>query len=282
MHLPVLVVTGAGGIGIAACRRLGSGHHILLADYTPAILSAASAALESEGHVVTTQETDVSSTDSVASLISKAKSLATAESSRVAAVVHTAGVPPSTINPNRIWEINLMGAAYMLDACLELASPNMSMIVIASLAGYLIGAPSPALSKHFLLSPTSELRDHPELKTDAAQAHPYGYAKCGNRLRVQAMATKYAAKGARVNSISPGLINTNLARAEMASNDAMKATIDNLIQGSALKRIGSTTDVANMVAFLCSGDAGFITGSDFVVDGGELSSVNIHQASASV
>lgn len=270
--LPVAVITGAGGIGLACARRLGTGHHILLAHYREPGLSSAADALRDEGYVVTTQICDVASLTSVQELAAAAAGLG-----RVAAIVHTGGVSADTCGDDidRILQTNLVGTAYVIDAFLAVAGPGTSCVIIASSAGHhplVEGLCSADLERHLATAPAESLRDHAELSAERLDKLPvpagmtYVLTRKGNLARVKAMAGAYGAKGARLNSVSPGIVVSKTANAALAG--ASGATIAASVRGSAGGRWGTGADMANLVAFLCGPDAGFLSGIDILADGG--------------
>lgn len=270
--LPVAVITGAGGIGLACARRLGTGHHILLAHYREPGLTTAAEALREEGYVVTTQLCDVASLESVQALAEAAAKLG-----RVAAVVHTGGVSAETCGHDitRILQTNLAGTAYVLDAFLACAGPGTSVVTIASASGHhplATGLCSADLERHMALAPVAELLTYPDLAAERFAKMPspggmaYAMARKGNLARVKAMAGKYGAKGARLNSVSPGVVITKTASLELSGpyGAGMRASA----AASASGRWGTGADIANVVAFLCGPDAGFLAGIDILADGG--------------
>lgn len=270
--LPVAVVTGAGGIGLACARRLGTGHHILLSNHREPGLSTAAEALREEGYVVTAQLCDVASLASVQALAATAASLG-----RVAAIVHTGGVAPDTCGEDvdRLLQTNLVGTAYMIDEFLPLAGPGTSFVAIASMAGHhplTAGLCSADLERHLATAPADALRDHPELAPArlAAMPQPAGTAyvltRKGNLARVRAMAGAYGRKGARLNSVSPGIVVSKTANAALAG--ASGAGMVASVKGSAGGRWGTGADMAGVVAFLCGPEAGFLSGIDILADGG--------------
>lgn len=99
----------------------------------------------------------------------------------------------------------------------------------------------------------------------------YGISKRANHLRVQAESLRWAERGARVNAISPGIIMTPLATNEMDSpiGDAYRS----MIEASAAKRVGTPEEVAAAAAFLLGPEAGFVTGSDLLMDGGVIAAL---------
>lgn len=244
---------------------MGSGRNIFLADYSRAMLDKAEQSLRSEGHTVSSISMDVSSYGAVHKAAQAAAALGPID-----AIVHTAGVAPGASNSRQIFEIDLLGTANVLDAFLPVVSHGTSLVCIASMAGSMIPI-SLNLEKHFATAPRDQLLQHKDIDLSgegAAAGMAYAVAKRGNQLRVQAAAVTYGRKGARVNSVSPGVILTRLAQAQLDAlgGESMRA----MIAMSAMKRIGTPGDIANAVAFLCSRESSFISGVDLLVDGGAV------------
>jgi NAD(P)-dependent dehydrogenase (short-subunit alcohol dehydrogenase family) len=262
----VVVITGTGGMGIAIARRLGHGRQLVLADYAEDQLEAVASLLRGEGHWVSTQRTDVSNADQVAALAAFA-----AGRGHLVTVVHTAGVSPVQATPDRVVSVDLIGTAHLLDAFVEHAGPGMTLVCIASMAGSMVPLP-PELEQALAKTPTSELAALPFLDPAALDAQSaYPLAKRANQLRVQAMAGAYGRKGARVVSISPGVISTPMGQAELSgpAGDMMRG----MVEASATGRLGTPDDIATAVMFLSSPEASFITGVDLLVDGGVIASM---------
>ncbi|KAL2812688.1 hypothetical protein BDW59DRAFT_36855 [Aspergillus cavernicola] len=267
----VVVIIGVGGMGLAIARRVGSGSHLVLADFSPAQLDNAAKTLREEGHAVDAIQTDVSSTSSVQSLAKHASQLGV-----IRIVAHTAGLSPTQALADRIYQVDLLGPAFVIDAFLLVVSPGTSLVVIASLAGH--GNPEDILSadftKHLATAPATQLLNHPDFNPasstpeDSPGLHAYQISKQANILRVQASALAYGKQGARINTISPGIISTAMGHQELAGplGDHIR---DNIVNGP-VGRVGTAADIANVVAFLCSPDASFITGTDILLDGGWL------------
>ncbi len=268
MNNAVLVVIGAGGIGQAIARRQGAGKTLLLADVNEQTLASAAKDLQSAGYIVTTQRVDVSSRESV-----KALADAAADSGSVVQVVHTAGVSPNQAPAKTILAVDLLGTALVLEEFGRVIASGGAGIVISSMAGYM-PAPLPHEQEQALAwTPADELLQLPFLGDDAVpnSGAAYGLSKRANHLRVQAASVIWGDRGARLNSISPGIILTPLAEHEMAS--AAGPRYQRMIEISAAKRVGTTDEIAAAAAYLLGPEAGFITGSDLLIDGGVIAAM---------
>jgi NAD(P)-dependent dehydrogenase (short-subunit alcohol dehydrogenase family) len=254
-------------MGTTIARRVGAGATIVLADVDPALLDRAGEALTSEGHAVEPVVVDVSDRPSVRSLASTAS-----HHGRVRAVVHTAGVSPVHAAVEAILRVDLLGTALVLDTFTDVVAPGGAGVVIASMAGSMMRLDAD-LEHRLATTPIDDLLDLPDLAADALTDPGMAYvvAKRGNQLRVKAASVTWGARGARVNSISPGVIATPMGNAELAgpSGEAMRS----MIAGSGTGRIGTPDDIANVVAFLLGSDASFVTGVDLLVDGGVTASL---------
>lgn len=269
---PVLVVVGVGGMGRSIARRLGSGKTVLLADFSDNALSAAAVELGADGYTVRTQTVDVSDPVSVSALAVTAGGLGP-----VVQVAHTAGLSPTQAPAAAILAVDLVGVALVLDAFGAIIAPGGAGVVIASMAGQ-TSAPLTAEQEHQLaVTPAAELASLPfataEVLADPGQA--YGVAKRANQLRVQAASSVWGARGARINSISPGIISTPMGQQELdgPSGVYMRAMID----ASGAKRLGTPDDITAAVAFLLGPDSTFVTGVDLLVDGGVIAALRSGQ-----
>ncbi|MGP0030048.1 MAG: SDR family oxidoreductase [Acidimicrobiales bacterium] len=259
----VLVVIGTGGMGVAVARRLGGGRHLLLADASDAAVGAAVATLRDEGHDVEGHVVDVVDRAAVEQLAAAA-----AGAGPIDAVIHTAGVSPVTATARQIFRVDLLGTAHVVDAFLPVSGHGTSLVCISSMAGHL-GSLSAAFEHHLARAPTDELLGHAEIDLDGADPGlAYVVAKRGNQLRIQAAAQAWGARGARLNTISPGVISTPMSAAELsgASGAHMRA----MIESSGAGRLGTPDDIAAAVEFLAGPASSFITGNDVLVDGGAV------------
>jgi len=259
----VVVVIGAGSIGQAIARRVSSGKHVLLADLRPELADAAAKVMSDAGFEVSTAAVDVSSRASVHALAGAAAALGD-----VWGVIHAAGVSPSQASPATILRVDLYGTALVLEEFGNVIAPGGSGVVIASMSGHRLGALSPEENVALATTPVEELLALPMLQpgrvTDPLNA--YQISKRANALRVMAEAVRWGKRGSRVNTISPGIIITPLANDELSGPRG--AGYRRFIDGSAAGRAGTPDEVAALAALLMGPDGAFITGSDFLQDGG--------------
>jgi NAD(P)-dependent dehydrogenase (short-subunit alcohol dehydrogenase family) len=262
----VVVVIGPGQIGQAIARRVGVGKHLVLADLRQDNADAAAEILSNAGYEVSTATVDVSSHPAVQALAVTASDLG-----EVTALIHAAGVSPSQAPPSAILTVDLYGTAVVLEEFGSIIAPGGSGVVIASQSGHRLPPLTIEQNKALATTPVEELLDLPFLQPDqlADSLHAYQLAKRGNSLRVMAEAVRWGKRGARVNTISPGIIITPLAKDELTGprGDGYRR----MIELSAAGRAGTPDEVANVAALLMGPDGGFITGSDILMDGGVTS-----------
>jgi NAD(P)-dependent dehydrogenase (short-subunit alcohol dehydrogenase family) len=263
----VVVVIGAGGIGQAIARRQGSGRSVLLADLNEETLGAAAAAMRAAGHGVDTQRVDVSSRESVRALASAA------ERGDVVQVVDTAGLSPVQASPRAILAVDLLGVALVLEEFGRVIAPGGAGLVVSSMAGHMLPPLEPSQEDALAHTPADELLHLPFLGEEAVphSAAAYAMSKRANHLRVQAEGVRWGDRGARVNSVSPGIILTPLAQEEMASEGGQ--VYRSMIDASAAGRVGTTDEIAAAAAFLLGPEATFVTGSDLLIDGGVIAAI---------
>ena len=266
MRRDVLVIIGAGGIGQAIARRQGAGKTVLLADFADTTLAAAATGLEATGYTVTTQPVDVAARESVRALADAAADLG-----NVVQIVHTAGLSPNMAPADKILAVDLFGVAVVLEEFGRVVAAGGAGVVISSMAGHM-GRHLPAEVEEALArTPADELLHVPFLTTITDSGVAYGTSKRANHLRVQAESLRWAERGARINSISPGIILTPLAQHELASPTGSRYRA--LIEASAVKRVGTPEEVAAAAAYLLGPEASFVTGSDLLIDGGVIAAL---------
>ena len=259
----VIVVIGAGSIGQAIARRVSAGKHVLLADLRQENADAAAKVLSDAGFEVSTAIVDVSSRDSVHALVETATAIGD-----VTGVIHAAGVSPSQATPATILKVDLYGTALVLEEFGTVIAWGGAGVVIASMAGYRLPPLSVEQNAALATTPVEELLDLPMLQPDQVKDSGYAYtiSKRGNSLRVMAEAVRWGKRGARVNTISPGIIITPLARDELTGPRG--AGYRHMINVCAAGRAGTPDEVGTVGALLMGPDGAFITGSDFLMDGG--------------
>ena len=263
----LIVVIGAGSIGQAIARRVSQGKSILLADLHIENAEAAAKVLRDTGFNVTTTHVDVSSRQSILSLVNLAS-----KAGSVKGVIHAAGVSPSQASPQTILQVDLYGTAVVIEEFGKIIEQGGSGIVIASQSGHRLPPLSVEQNEALATTPTEELLSLSFLKEDTITDSllAYQYSKRGNSLRVMAEANKWGKRGARLNTISPGIIFTPLANDELSGPRG--AGYRNMLERSPVGRGGTPDEVAAVAALLMGPEGTFITGSDILMDGGVTAS----------
>jgi len=259
----VIVVIGAGSIGQAIVRRVSAGKHLLLADIQQENAESAAKVLFDAGFNVSTATVNVSSRISVHALVEAATKLG-----QVSGVIHAAGVSPSQAPPETILKVDLYGTALVLEEFGNVIARGGSGVVIASQSGHRLPPLTSEQNAMLATTPVDDLLSLPMLQPDQIKdsLHAYQISKRGNSLRVMAEAVRWGKRGARVNTISPGIIITPLA------NDELKGPrgpgYRRMLEVSAAGRAGTPDEVGTVGALLMGPEGAFITGSDFLMDGG--------------
>jgi NAD(P)-dependent dehydrogenase (short-subunit alcohol dehydrogenase family) len=259
----VIVVIGSGAIGQAIARRVSAGKKVLLADLHRENAEAVAKVMGDAGFDVRPTTVDVTSRASVEALVEEAMGLGD-----VTGVIHSAGVSPSNAPPAVIFKVDLYGTAVVLEAFGEVIARNGSGLVVSSQAGHRLGALTPEQTSALATTPADELLDlamlQPDRVTDSLRA--YQLAKRGSSLRVQAEAVRWARRGARVNAVSPGIVVTPLSRKELSGPNSQG--YKRMIEVCAAGRAGTPDEVGVVGALLMGPEGAFISGSDFLMDGG--------------
>ena len=263
----VIIVIGAGSIGQAIARRVSAGKHVLIADLRQENAAAAAEVLGNAGFEVSTATSDVSSRESVHKLAQAATALG-----NVTGVIHAAGVSPSQASPATILAVDLYGTALVLEEFGSVIARGGAGVVIGSQSGHRLGALTAEQDAALAMTPADRLLSLPMLQPDRVKdsLHAYQLAKRGNSLRVMAEAVRWGKRGARVNTISPGIIITPLAKDELTGprGEGYRRMIERCPAG----RAGTPDEVGTIGALLMGPDGAFITGSDVLMDGGVTAS----------
>jgi NAD(P)-dependent dehydrogenase (short-subunit alcohol dehydrogenase family) len=261
--MPVVVVTGTGGIGLACARRLGAGRELVLAEADGDRLHSAVTTLRDEGFAAHGYEIDVSDGSSVSGLATFA-----AERGPLATLVHTAGLSPTMAAGNRILEVNLKGTALLVATFETLAEVGTVGVFVASMAGHLWPIDD-QFDQAVAAAHPDDVVSATGLADDVDSSTAYAVSKRGVVVRIVAAAPAWGARGARIVSVSPGMIATPMGHQEYKATPLM----EEMKRESPIPRLGTPTDIAEAVAWLAGPDAGFVTGTDLLVDGGVVASL---------
>jgi NAD(P)-dependent dehydrogenase (short-subunit alcohol dehydrogenase family) len=262
-EVKVNVLIGAGSIGQAIARRVSAGKHILISDIKIENAEVAAKTLTDAGFEVSTAVVDVASKNSLDALVSKALSIG-----KVVGLIHAAGVSPSQASPETILKVDLYGTALVLEVFGNVIEQGGAGVVISSQSGHRLPALTIEEDKALAITPVEELLSIPLVNVTNVKdsLHAYQLSKRGNSLRVRAEAVRWGKRGARINAISPGIIITPLANDEL--NGPRGDSYRKMISASAVGRAGTPDEVGSVAALLMSEEGAFITGSDFLMDGG--------------
>jgi NAD(P)-dependent dehydrogenase (short-subunit alcohol dehydrogenase family) len=259
----VIVVIGSGSIGQAIARRVGAGKVVLLADLERANAEVVAQTMGDAGFDVRPTTVDVTDRASVDALVREARALG-----EIAGVIHSAGVSPSSVPPAVIFRVDLYGTAVVLEAFGSVIARGGSGVVVSSQAGHRLEALPGEQSRALATTPVERLLDldmlGPDSISDSLRA--YQIAKRGSSLRVQAEAVRWARRGARLNAISPGIVVTPLSKRELSGPHS--ADYQRMIEACAAGRAGTPDEIGALGALLMGPDGQFISGSDFLIDGG--------------
>ncbi|MCM1123958.1 MAG: SDR family oxidoreductase [Eubacterium sp.] len=263
MKKEVMVWTGAGQIGMAIARRMGYGRKIIVGDKNPENAKAIAKIMNDAGFDVEAVEMDLSSRESILSLIAKAQ-----EYGEITQLVNAAGVSPSQAPVETILKVDLYGTAVLLEEIGKVIAPGGVGVTISSQSGHRMKQLTAKEDEQLAMTPTEELLSLPILQPENIKdtLHAYQLAKRCNEKRVMAESVKWGEKGARINSISPGIIVTPLAIDEF--NGPRGDFYKNMFAKCPAGRPGTADEVANVAELLMSPQGAFITGSDFLIDGG--------------
>ena len=268
---PVIALLGAGSMGTAIVRRIAAGKKILLGDISEKNLEKVSHDFQYSGYDVETMIVNALEKDSVEAFARKAASLGP-----VMYFIDTAGASPNQAKPEHIIALDMVGTGYAVDAFGQVMAPGGAGLIISSQTGYMYPIPYET-EQEILNTPTEKLAELSIVKDIAMQNSGWAYmiAKRVNHLQaMKAAATTWKARRARINTLSPGIIVTPLAYDEFA---AAGEGYQRMIDASAAERSGTSDEIAEAGAFLLGKHAGFITGTDLLIDGGVIASIRTGQ-----
>ena len=267
MKKDVILWTGAGQIGMAIARRIGYGKKIVVGDKNLENAKAIAKIMNDAGFDVEAVECDISSRESILNLIKKGQ-----EYGEIAMLINSAGVSPSQAPIERILNVDLYGTAVLLEEVGKVIKVGGTGVTISSQSGHRMEQLGAVIDEQLATTPTEEL-----LKLDVLQPenirdtlHAYQLAKRCNEKRVISESVKWGERGARINSISPGIIVTPLAIDEF--NGIRGDFYKNMFAKCPAGRPGTADEVANLAEILMTDKGAFITGADFLIDGGATAS----------
>ena len=263
----VMFLTGAGQIGMAIARRTGYGKKIVIGDKKPENAQMISKIMNDAGFDTVALEMDLASRESIRSLITEAQKYGD-----ITALINAAGVSPSQASIDMILKVDLYGTAVLLEEIGCVIAPGGVGVTISSQSGHRMKQLTPVEDEQLAITSPEDLLflDILQPKNIQDTLHAYQLAKRCNEKRVMAESVRWGAKGARINSISPGIIVTPLAIDEF--NGPRGDFYKNMFAKCPVGRPGTADEVANVAELLMSDKGAFITGSDFLIDGGATAS----------
>lgn len=263
----VLLLVGAGQIGMAIARRMGHGMSILVGDKQPDHAEAIAGTMTAAGFDAHPATVDLSSRDSIRDAIAQARRMG-----EITMLVNAAGVSPSQAPIEAILAVDLYGTAALLEEVGEIIAPGGVGVTISSQSGHRMPQLTAEEDELLATTPAEELLGLDMLQPSAIRdtLHAYQLAKRCNEKRVMAESVRWGRRGARINSISPGVIVTPLALDEF--NGPRGDFYRTMFAKSPAGRPGTADEVANAAELLMSERGAFITGTDLLIDGGATAS----------
>lgn len=263
----VMILTGAGQIGMAIARRMGYGRKIVIGDKKLENAEKISKTMNEAGFDTVPLEMDLSSRESIMKLIEKAQSFG-----EISMLVNAAGVSPSQAPIEVILKVDLYGTAVLLEEVGKIIKKGGVGVTISSQSGWRMPALTAEEDELLATAPTEELLDLPLLQPENIRdtLHAYQMAKRCNEKHVMAEAVKWGQRGARLNGIAPGIVVTPLAIDEF--NGPRGDFYKNMFANCPAGRPGTADEIANVAELLMSDKGAFITGSTFLIDGGATAS----------
>ena len=267
MKQDVMILTGAGQIGMAIARRLGYGKKIIVGDKKMENAKEIVRIMVNAGFDAVPVEMDLSSRASILDLIAEARKYG-----EISTLINAAGVSPSQASIETILKVDLYGTAVLLEEIGKVIQEGGVGVTISSQSGHRMPALTADEDEQLATTPTEKLLSLDILQPQNIRdtLHAYQMAKRCNVKRVMAEAVKWGERGARINSISPGIIVTPLAIDEF--NGPRGDFYKNMFAKCPAGRPGTADEIANVAELLMSDRGAFITGADFLIDGGATAS----------
>lgn len=267
MMKDVILWAGAGQIGMAIARRIGTGKKIVVGDKKLENAESAAKIMNEAGFDVVPVQMDLSDKTSILDFIKTGQTYG-----EVAMLINAAGVSPSQASVETMLKVDLYGTAVLLEEVGKIIKEGGVGVTISSQSGHRMPQSTAAEDELLACTPVEELLSLEILQPENIKdtLHAYQMAKRCNEKRVMYEAVKWGERGARINSISPGIIVTPLAIDEF--NGVRGEFYKNMFAKCPAGRPGTADEVANVAELLMSEKGAFITGTDFLCDGGATAS----------
>jgi NAD(P)-dependent dehydrogenase (short-subunit alcohol dehydrogenase family) len=267
MKQKVMLLAGAGQIGMAIARRTGYGKKIIVGDKNKTNAENIAKIMNEAGFDAVPVEMDLSSRESIRNMIAEGQTYGD-----ITDMIIAAGVSPSQAPIETILKVDLYGSAVMMEEVGKVISEGGSGIMISSQSGFRMPALTAAEDELLAITPTEELLCLDLLQPENIRdtLHAYQLAKRCNEKRVMAQSVEWGKRGARINDIAPGIIVTPLAIDEF--NGPRGDFYKNMFANCPARRPGTADEVANVAELLMSEKGAFITGSTILIDGGATAS----------
>ena len=267
MKKDVMILAGAGQIGMAIARRMGAGMKIVIGDKKPENAQSIAQIMNEAGFDAAPVEMDLSSRESIRSIIAEAQKYG-----EISMLVNAAGVSPSQAPIEAILKVDLYGTAVLLEEVGKVIKAGGVGVTISSQSGWRMPAMTAEEDELLATTPTEELLSLPLLQPENIRdtLHAYQMAKRCNEKRVMAESVKWGKRGARLNDIAPGIVVTPLALDEF--NGPRGDFYKNMFAKCPAGRPGTADEIANVAELLMSSKGAFITGSTILIDGGATAS----------
>lgn len=263
----VMLWLGAGQIGMAIARRVGTGMKIIVGDKKLENAQNCAKIMNEAGFDDIPVETDLSDRGSIKAFIAEGQ-----KHGEINMLVNAAGVSPSQAPIETILKVDLYGTAVLIEEVGKVIAVGGTGVTISSQSGWRMPALTAEQDELLATAPTEELLDIDFLQPQNIRdtLHAYQLAKRCNEKRVMAQSVEWGSRGARLNAIAPGIIVTPLALDEF--NGPRGDFYKNMFAKCPAGRPGTADEIANIAELLMSDKGAFISGSTFLADGGATAS----------
>lgn len=259
-------------MGLAAAKIVGRDRAVVICDVSQDRLDPAVADLAKAKVDCTAVVCDITDQKSVTELVEASSAIGP-----VASVIHTAGVSPSMGEADVIMRINAVGTVKINEAFLQVAHAGFAIVNVASMAAhmlpriivptkrfeYALQNEDAFMQKMMSACKVAPTKSRPGLAYSLSKRFVVWYSR--------SQAAKFGRQGARVVSVSPGSIDTQMGRLEEQSGAGA------MVEYAALNRFGTPEEVAELLVFCASEKAGYLTGIDILCDGGVTASMTLHK-----